>query len=480
MEKMPFDKFADSCATGIIFCDRDGIVRYINETYASHAGKPVDEIIGYSMRNIFPKTPAFEVMKRGKKNVTFNQNINSEKSRALQVVRTPVFEDGEVIGLITEATFVKPRHFKSLDKRINALKQKLDEYKNQIPNQFSIDVSIENIIGDSAEMQFARECITSFASTDFPVMVLGETGVGKELFAQALHSCSKRADGPFISVNCSSIPLDLFEAEMFGYKSGAFTGARAKGKLGLFQLANKGTLFLDEIAETPIFAQKKLLRVLEEKLVRPVGGIQRQPLDFRLVVATNQDLKGMVDQGLFRKDLFYRISALTLEIPPLSKRVSDIPKLIHGLSHKILGYHLDVTDEAIAILQQYYWPGNIRQLRNIIAYMSLNCVDNVADVHNIPPEILRSVEKRRKNGGYSVKELRETAQMEREALLTEQRSVRSDLSTRVNSSAAESITEAITRCGGNMTLAAKMLGISRSGLYVKCKKLGIGRHNRGI
>ena len=186
----------------------------------------------------------------------------------------------------------------------------------------------------------------------------------------------------------------------------------------------------------------------------------------------------MVEQGLFRKDLFYRISALMLEIPPLSKRASDIPLLIHGLSQKILGYHLDVTDEAIGILQQYYWPGNIRQLRNVIAYMSLNSVDNVAGVQNIPPEILRSVEKRRDKGGYSVQEFKENVQQEREQRLTEQRSSGSQLSDKINSTTTAGINEAIERCGGNMTLAAKMLGISRSGLYVKCKKLGIGRHKR--
>ncbi|MCG8532459.1 MAG: sigma 54-interacting transcriptional regulator [Desulfovibrionales bacterium] len=479
MPELPFEKLADSCTTGIMYCNRDGIVEFINKTYANHAGHPVEDIIGRSILEIFPKSPALEVMERGKKNTTFKQHLNSAKSRALQVVRTPVFKDDHVIGLLTEATFVTPRHVKSLYKRINGLKQKLDEYKNQIPNQFSIEVSIENIIGESPEIQFARESIQSFAATDFPVMVLGETGVGKELFAQTLHSSSKRSSGPFISVNCSSIPLDLFEAEMFGYKSGAFTGARAKGKLGLFQLANKGTLFLDEIAETPLFAQKKLLRVLEEKVVRPVGGIRRQPLDFRLVVATNQDLKEMVDQGLFRKDLFYRISTLMLEIPPLSKRASDIPLLIHGLSQKILGYQLEVTDEAITILQQYYWPGNIRQLRNVIAYMSLNSVDNVAGVQNIPPEILRSVERRKEGYGYSVQEFKETVQQEREQKLVEQRSSGFRLAEKVNSTTAAGINEAIERCGGNMSLAAKMLGISRSGLYVKCKKLGISRHRRG-
>ena len=240
LERLPFEQLADSCTTGIMYCNRDGIVEFINKTYAEHAGYTIDYIVGRSILEIFPKSPALEVMERGKKDTTFKQNVSSQKSRALQVVRTPISKDGVVVGLLTEATFVTPRHFKSLYKRINNLKQKLDEYKNQIPNQFSIDVSIKNIIGDSDEIQFARDSIKSFASTDFPVMVLGETGVGKELFAQALHSSSKRADGPFISVNCSSIPLDLFEAEMFGYKSGAFYRCSSQRQAWLIPARQQG------------------------------------------------------------------------------------------------------------------------------------------------------------------------------------------------------------------------------------------------
>lgn len=467
MASPSYEKLINSCTNGIFFCDTEGIIRYINKMYAAHAGTTVEEATGKFVLEVFPNSPAMDVLQRKEPSTTFMQTVTSDGPSVIQIRRTLVHEDDTLIGLLTETAFIEAENVSLLDKRIKELQLELDQYKNQIASQYAVETSLENIIGESERIRIARDQVKAFGTTNYPVMILGDTGVGKELFAQALHVTSQRAQGPFISVNCSSIPLDLFEAEMFGYTAGAFTGARSKGKKGLFELANKGTLFLDEIAEAPLLSQKKLLRVLEEKTVRPVGSVKNHPLDFRLVVATNQDLKEMVDKGLFRSDLYYRISTLTLVLPSLSQRAEDIPLLIHTLSAKMLGYHLRVTDEAMHVLQHYHWPGNIRQLRNVIAYMSLNCTNYTAGLESLPEDIRLAVKKEQ--------EPVSSLSSEGQPIVTPA-CCPMELQGKIDATSPEGVREALNRCCGNMTLAAKLLGISRSGLYVKCKKMGIPLH----
>ncbi|MFA9396176.1 MAG: sigma-54 interaction domain-containing protein [Halodesulfovibrio sp.] len=460
-----YKKLISNCANGIFFCDTEGIIQCINERYAVHAGTTVKEATGKFVLEVFPNSPAMDVLERSKPSTTFMQTVASDGPSVIQICRTLVYEGNELLGLLTETSFMKISNLDLLDKRVRELQLELEQYKSQLSSQDAADASLENIIGESDRIRVARDRVRTFARTDYSVMIQGNTGVGKELFAQALHSCSTRAKGPFISVNCSSVPVDLFEAEMFGYTAGAFTGARSKGKVGLFELANKGTLFLDEIAEAPLLSQKKFLRVLEEKCVRPVGGVKSHKLDFRLVVATNQDLEKMVDEGLFRSDLYYRIATLTLTLPSLAQRIEDIPLLIHELSAKMLGFHLRVTDEAMHSLQQYHWPGNVRQLRNVIAYMSLNCRNCMADIESLPEYVVEPTA-----GGDLKKASGPSPFSPTDKPI-------STLQGRLDSNSKQDIHEAINRCCGNMTLAAKLLGISRSGLYVKCNRFGITRFN---
>ena len=229
--------------------------------------------------------------------------------------------------------------------------------------------SMDNIIGCSPAINTLKETIRTVASTGSTILIQGESGTGKELVARAVHSCSQRDGQPFVSVNCGAFPETLLETELFGYMKGAFTGAN-QNKQGLFEVASGGTIFLDEIAEMSLAMQVKLLRALQERTIRPVGGTSEIPVDVRVIAATNRDLQEMVEQKTFREDLYYRITVIPIEVPPLRARQEDIPLLAN---HFLKRYApaagkniLRISDESIEMLMAYDWPGNVRQLENTI------------------------------------------------------------------------------------------------------------------
>ncbi len=229
--------------------------------------------------------------------------------------------------------------------------------------------SLENIVGSSAPMEKLKETIRTVSSTASTVVVLGESGTGKELVARAIHACSPRESEPFVSINCGAFPETLLESELFGYVKGAFTGAN-QNKHGLFEVANGGTLFLDEISEMSLSMQVKLLRVLQERVLRPVGGTTEVPIDVRLIAATNKDLEQMVGDGGFREDLYYRISVIPIRVPPLRDRRDDIPLLANHFLRKYVsaaGKSITrIAADSLKGLREYDWPGNVRQLENTI------------------------------------------------------------------------------------------------------------------
>src|SRR5947207_1212893 len=229
--------------------------------------------------------------------------------------------------------------------------------------------SLENIIGVSSTMEKLKQTIRTVASTNSTILVHGESGTGKELVARAAHACSPRASEPFVSVNCGAFPETLLESELFGYVKGAFTGAN-QNKRGLFEVADKGTIFLDEISEMTLTMQVKLLRVLQERSVRPVGGTHEIPIDVRVIAATNRDLDKEVSEGRFREDLYYRLSVIPVSVPPLRDRREDIPLLVNHFVKKYArgaGKNIShVKSESLSVLGTYDWPGNVRQLENAI------------------------------------------------------------------------------------------------------------------
>jgi len=436
---------------GVFFCDASGTIRYINRQYAKYLGAVPEDVIGKSIKEVIPDTKAYEVMQSGIPIVGDICRIKYKgPSKTLVVNRTPVIEKGEIVGMLSEAIFGAPTELAEVSTKIQSLNKEVRKYKRQLESAFSAHFSIERIIGSSPSLVEAKEKLMRYAETDLSVLILGPTGVGKELFAQALHMESQRRNGPFICVNCAAIPLEIFESEMFGYAPGSFTGALKNGKVGQIELANNGTLFLDELGELSLPAQKKLLRVLEEKAIRRVGSDKVRPVDFRLVAATNQNLKGQMEKGLFREDLYYRISALSLEIPPLSERAEDIPYLVDNLGKGFGTDTVRISDEAIAALQRYEWPGNIRQLKNVVAQLLVTCRDSMIAVHDLPSEVLKA----KQNDTVA-----SANRLSREVAKNEISYIRNEL----------------VQNEWNMAKTAKSLGISRSGLYLKCKKLGIKR-----
>ena len=267
--------------------------------------------------------------------------------------------------------------------------------------------STGNILGSSTELTQLRGLIKQCAASDAPVLLRGESGTGKELVSRALHSQSARVSNPFVAINCGAIPDQLLESELFGHRRGAFTGATCDRK-GRFELAHKGTLFLDEIGDMPSQLQVKFLRVLEEKVIQPLGGISEIEVDVRIVAATHRDLEEMVSEGEFREDLLYRLNVLPIRIPPLSERKEDIPELLAHFaeSFAVNNQKVNFTRRSLLFLQAYSWPGNVRELSNLVQRFSVLYPGKTIELSKIPEDFLSQelIHMTRFSGGPALEE----------------------------------------------------------------------------
>src|SRR6266436_2640173 len=309
--------------------------------------------------------------------------------------------------------------------------------------------NLDGIIGSSAGMQDVLRMISRLKDTRTPVLISGESGTGKELVARAIHFRGALAQMPFVAVDCGALVPTLMESEMFGYEKGAFTGA-TRTKAGLFQAANGGTIFLDEIGELPLEMQAKLLRVLQEKEVRPVGRNDRVKVDVRVIAATNRDLEAAYREGAFRKDLFFRLNVVTIHMPSLRERKSDIPTLVHWFLDKYAPKQMvQVSSDAMKCLLNYEWPGNVRELENCIERAVALGTDNLLDVSDLPPAMHVAGELQPGGAGnLSGSDLEELEKA--------------------------TIQRVFEQVRGDKALAGKMLGISRATLYRKLKRYNIG------
>ena len=308
-------------------------------------------------------------------------------------------------------------------------KRKIEEEKNYLQNQLNAIVSkteVEGIVAKSPKILEIIETIKNIANTSATVLITGESGVGKEVFAKAIHQLSDRADKPFIKINCAAIPEDLLESELFGYEKGAFTGAN-KTKKGKFELANGGSIFLDEIGDMPLSLQAKILRVLQEKEIEKLGSSSPIKVDVRIIAATNKDLERMVVEGTFREDLYYRLNVIPIHIPPLRERKEDIPVLVYYFLdkfNKTYAKKLTISKKLIDLFIQYQWPGNVRQLQNTIERMVILAKSPVLDVKDLPYDLKnKMLEKSNKeilikNEKIVEKQLPKTVeQLEKEAII---------------------------------------------------------------
>lgn len=349
-----------------------------------------------------------------------------EKPFRVEKMRLLLQRMAEKVRLVTENEFLR--------ERVNA------------------EESLDGIVGASANIQDVLRMISRLKDTRTPVLIAGESGTGKELVARAIHFRGALAQSPFVAVDCDSLVPTLMESELFGYEKGAFTGA-TKSKAGLFQAANGGTIFLDEIGELPLEMQAKLLRVLQEKEVRPVGSNDRVTVDVRVIAATNRDLEAAYRAGTFRKDLYFRLNVVTVHLPPLRERRSDIPMLVHHfLDRYAPGTSLQVTPAAMKCLLNYEWPGNVRELENCIARAITLGDRKVIDVQDLPPTL------RTESGSAPTMAPQDAASLSTTALAEMERMT---------------ILRVFEQAHGDKVLAGKMLGISRATLYRKLKRYNI-------
>ena len=322
-----------------------------------------------------------------------------------------------------------------------------------------LEKAADGIVGDCEALRLAVDTARRVArsSPDIPLLIQGETGVGKELFARLVHAEGDRGEAPFVALNCGAVTRDLFGAELFGHVAGAFTGATREGKIGVFELANGGVLSLDEIGELPLEIQPFLLRVLEERVVRRIGDVRDRPVDMRLIASTNRDLSCEVAQGRFRSDLFYRISMVSIYVPPLRERGSDVALLIRHYSEKAARQNgrptVDFTDDAMEALTSYPWPGNVRELKNLMWRLNLLSPSPLVRRQDLPREVRG-----------------ETTVAPAPAAADHQPAPKPQ---RLDDAEREAVVEALVAERGNLSKVAQRLGISRPTLYRKIYQYGI-------
>ena len=444
-----------SLPTGLFICDRDGIIRFINDAYANYLRVRPEDAMGRHITDFIPDSGIPAVIASGEPELGAWRSIQGSERKIL-VNRIPLRDqDGHVIGAFSLTLFDTPEQMQALLQRVDFLDKKVNSYARRIKSALRASHTINSILGNSPAITAFKSYLLRYARTESPVLILGATGTGKELAASAIHMASNRPDGPFVSINCAAIPKELFESEVFGYVTGAFSGAHKDGKIGQIELADQGTLFLDEVGDLPLHAQVKLLRVLEEKTLSRLGSSQPRAVDFRLVAATNRDLKKMIAAGTFREDLYYRINPMTLNLPPLSERVEDIPLIVRDVLNRMGGEGVRCTESAMNALMRYPWPGNIRELRNVLIRALSLCQDNQITLTDLPSEL-------------------------RQQAVAESAGTDGKLQSVVKNSEAQTILLALGDHHWNVAKTARALGISRASMYEKMRKFSIKRPPNGF
>ncbi|WP_432663358.1 sigma 54-interacting transcriptional regulator [Wukongibacter baidiensis] len=410
--KDELETIIESSYDGIVVTDGDGKVLKINTAWIKMVGyekKEHDElVIGMEEEGvIFPSATLLAL--KEKRRVSFIQN--SSNGKRFLATGTPIFdEDGNINRVVTNI-----RDIDELNKLRKQLEEtmRLEKYYEKEKKIDHLNFHSENIVANSIEFGNILQTASNVAGVDSTILILGESGVGKEVVANFIHKLSKRKERSFIKINCGAIPENLIESELFGYETGAFTGANRKGKYGLIELAHEGTLFLDEIGDLPLNLQVKLLRVIQERRLTRLGGVIERDVDVRIIAATNKNLKKMVADGEFRADLYYRLNVVPLEIPPLRKRKSDILPLCHhfiSIFNKKYLCNKDITSAVEKIFLSYSWPGNIRELENIIERLIVTTNKELIEEKDLPIFLLEednSTEKIKLEGIMPLKEATE-------------------------------------------------------------------------
>ena len=378
----------DAMREGINIIDAEGRIIFGNKAYldflSKETGIGIGSIEGQYLRDLRPGARLPEVLATGK---PILHAPRMEKQDEIYFVNMyPIFQDGKMVGGLSVVTFLKDAY--AFQTELEQYEKRNKQVLHRVNKANSARYTFDSIVAVGENVQAVKALAQKAAETDATVLLASESGTGKELYAQAIHNASARKNEVFVAINCANFNANTLESELFGYVEGAFTGAKKGGKIGLFEAANGGTLFLDEVSEMDYSLQAKLLRAIQEGRIRPVGGVQEIEVDVRLISASNADLNTYIQQGRFRRDLYYRLSTFQIHIPPLRDRRQDIPALtdvvLSELSKK-LKRSITITQEARRCLALHDWPGNVRELRNVLefsAYLS----DNGAIVRDSLPE----------------------------------------------------------------------------------------------
>ena len=379
---------SEAIKQGLLLLDENANIVYFNKSYGDFIGHSLEECKGHPLLEFRPNAKAPTVIRTG---VAERSLHRTEHGQEYFTDIYPIVENGKVVGSISVVTYLDD--VKYMKDRLQEIDQEKKLLEARLSKTNGTHYSFSDIVGESKALSNAVIMAKRVARFENTVLLQGESGSGKELFAQAIHNESNRANRPFVAINCAAITSTLLESELFGYEEGAFTGARKGGKPGLFETAKGGTLFLDEISEMGYELQAKLLRVLQEESFRRIGGNKEIKADVRLICACNVDLMQYIDDNRFRRDLYYRIAGVPISIPPLRDREGDILILAEHFLQDVQIQHKRkyfLNDEVKLLLNHYKWPGNIRELRNTIDYAAMMSMDGEIGPACLPPSVVEN------------------------------------------------------------------------------------------
>ncbi len=425
-----------SISEAVIAVNHKGVVTHANQKACRMAGQSSERVLGQIISEVFPGQPMLmEMAQQGKDYGNVEVGVDSPQGRNYYIMRPFMIREDEKHWGFFLVMSERSRFFNEVRK----------------VSGHNARFTFEDIKGGAPEFLRQIKLAKIAAGADSRVLIMGETGTGKELFAQAIHNASARSQGPFVAINCAAIPRELIESEILGYKEGAFTGARKGGQVGKLELADSGTIFLDEVGEMPLDAQTKFLRVLQDGMITRLGDNRPVKVDVRVIAATNEDLVERVASKGFRQDLFFRLSVVELNIPPLRKRPEDLPMLVEHIlgrvSYKLGARHLGISPQALEVLRRYQWPGNVRELGNVLEMAAIVCDGRDIQVEHLPQRIFRP--------GAAAQALEAVQPMKQ---------VEADV-----------LKSALVECGGNVAEVSRKLGLSRSTIYRRLKDFGIGK-----
>lgn len=446
-----FNNVLDSIYDALCIVDKNANVIVWNKSAENLYKIDKEKILNKKIQQIFPSALLPKVLAEGN---SYENVFNSPREGCYNIISAkPLKNDDQIIGAIScDKDISELIHISEL---LNKTQSNLQVLENEISNLNENRFAFSQIVSNDDNFKEIIEFSKSISKSKINVLITGESGTGKEVFARAIHVESGRK-GYFVPINCSAIPSELMESELFGYKGGAFTGSSKEGRIGKFELANNGTIFLDEIGDMPLSMQPKILRVIEDGIITKIGSETSIEVDVRIIAATNKDLKKLIEKGLFRKDLYYRLNSVLIELPPLRERKSDIPLLVNKfLKDFCIAYGANIIElpsEVMNILLNHDWEGNVRELKNLIERIVILSKHGKFDISYLPSDIV-------KKGKESYSQVYSKNTM--------------NLSKVISNKEKELILNALKLCDNNKLKAAKMLNIPRSTLYFKMSKYGI-------